>query len=175
MPDKVNNKKAPAPQPEPVKKPAKVKAGRSVDIQPQHKVGLVELVMFLLLAGVVFIFVFGMQQMKREKAQELLLRQKFEQILPNFATVADSAKAYQARDPFAAWPLNIEEMNLPPNLNTPEFTFSFMENGVVTATTTKEFGKEGIKVNYEIATDSYNVEDPDPKSKPNIKDDWLSE
>ncbi len=174
MPDKVNDKKAPAPKHETVKKPAKVKAERSVDIQPHHKVGLVELIMFLLLAGVVFIFVFGMQQMKREKAQELLLRQKFEQILPNFATVADSAKAYQARDPFAAWPLNIEEMNLP-DLNTPEFTFSFMENGVVTATTTKEFGKEGIKVNYEIASDSYNIDDPDPKSKPIIKNDWLNQ
>ncbi len=189
MPDQGKNKPAPA-KPAPAKptpappapkapkapKPVKVKhIPETPEVTPRHKVGLVELIMILLLVAVIFIFIFGMQQMKRDKEQELLARQKFEQILPHFSVIADSAKAYQARDPFAAWPLTIEELNLPPNINTPEFTFSFMENGVVIATTTKEFGKEGIKINYDIPTSSFVIEDPDPTTKPIVKYEWTEQ
>lgn len=167
----------PTPPPPPPQDPKALKAapGETAGILPHHKIGLVEILMILLLAAVVFIFIFGMRQMRAEKEQELLQRQKFENVLPTFKVIADSAKAYQARDPFAAWPLTIDEMNLPPNINTPEFKFSFMENGVVTATTTKEFGKEGIKVNYDIQQAAYNIDDPKPDTKPFIKQEWLGE
>ncbi len=158
----------------PAKPMHKVTQDSSTELKPQHKVGLVEIVMILLLAGVIFIFVFGMSQMKKEKAQELALQQKFEKVLPTFATITQAAKEYQAADPFAAWPLSIEEMNLPKDINTPEFTFTFAENGIVILTTTKAFGKEGIKVSYDIAKDGFDIEDPTPDAKPNIKETWLN-
>ncbi|MGC9362879.1 MAG: hypothetical protein ACP5F3_08120, partial [Candidatus Syntrophosphaera sp.] len=100
-------------------------------INPRHKVGLVEIVMILLLAGVVFIFIFGMRQMRREKAELLALQQKVESIQPQFYAIADSAKAYKERDPFGAWPFTIEELNIPFDIQTPEYEFSFLENGTV--------------------------------------------
>lgn len=167
-------KQAPPKPAAPPKPPKPAPDADAAAIHPKHKVGIVELVMIMLLVAVIFIFIFGMQQMKRDKERELLLSQKVEALLPTFVTIADSAKAYQARDPFAAWPLNIEEMNLPANINTAEFKFSFAENGVVTATSTKEFGKEGIKINFDIPSATYNVDDPQPTEKPIIKDQWLS-
>jgi hypothetical protein len=174
MPDTAKNDKA-GTEKKNAPKNARKESAYAGEINPKHKIGLVEILIFLLVAGVVFIFIFGMNQMKKEKAQELALQQKFEQVLPNFALITKAAKEYQANDPFAAWPLSIEELNLPQNINTPEFKFSFMENGVVVLTTTKEFGKEGIVVNYDIAKDSYSVEDPSPETKPTIKEDWIQQ
>ena len=67
----------------------------------------------------------------------------------------------------------IEEIIDPAKVNTPEFKFSFQENGTVIMTTTKEFGKEGIKVTYDIAKNTYDIEDPNPEVKPTIKEDWI--
>lgn len=175
MPETLNNKKVnqgPKNAPKPVYKEKNVSAQ---GINPRHKIGLVEIALILLLAGVVFIFIFGMNQMKREKARELALQLKVEEVMPHFQTIAEAAKVYKENDPFGAWPLTIEELNLPPDLDTPEFKFSFSENGMVILTTTKEFGKEGIKVNYDITKDLYEIVDPDPTAKPVIKEDWLGQ
>jgi hypothetical protein len=145
------------------------------DTLHKHKVGLVELIMILLIAGIVFIFIFGMRQMKIEKQQERIAQAKVEQILPKFDLVTKAAKEYQAADPFAAFPLSIEEMNLPSDLNTPEFVFSFSEDGTVTATTTQAYGREGIKINYSIPEAIYELDDPAPDQKPRIAQDWLPE
>ncbi|MFO8144446.1 MAG: hypothetical protein R6T89_01760 [Candidatus Syntrophosphaera sp.] len=153
--------------------PPKTKT-QATEIDPRHKVGLVEIVMILLLAGVVFIFIFGMRQMRREKAELLALQQKVESIQPHFYTIADSAKAYKDRDPFGAWPLTIEELNIPFDIQSPEYEFSFLENGTVILTTKEEFGKEGIKINYDINEDFFEIEDPEPQTKPVIKDEWLN-
>ncbi len=160
---KTAEQKAPAPQ--------KNGAG---GINPRHKVGLVEMVMILLLAGVIFIFIFGMRQMRREKAEQLALQQKVESIQPHFYAIADSAKAYKERDPFGAWPFTIEELNLPFEIQTDEYEFSFLENGTVILTTKEEFGKEGVNINYEINEDFFEIEDPDPQAKPVIQDEWLN-
>jgi hypothetical protein len=40
-------------------------------------------------------------------------------------------------------------------------------------TTTKEFGKEGIKVVYDINKDTFEIDDPNPNVKPTIKEDWI--
>lgn len=173
MPETLHNKKANQGQKTALKPVNKEKKAATQELDPRHKIGLVEIVIILLLAGVVFIFIFGMNQMKREKARELALQLKVEEVLPHFQAIADAAKVYKENDPFGAWPLTIEELNLPPDLDTPEFKFSFSENGMVILTTTQEFGKEGIKVNYDITKDLYEIEDPDPTSKPVIKDDWL--
>ena len=133
------------------------------------------ILMILLLAGVVFIFIFGMQQMKREREQEQALLAKFEQVLPTFALVAQAAKNYKEADEFASWPIDIEEIADPNHINTPELQFSWLDSGVVELSTTKEFGKEGIRVSYDVANDSYSIDDPDPTTKPVIKDSWVSQ
>lgn len=143
-------------------------------INPRHKVGLVEIVMILLLAGVVFIFIFGMRQMRREKAELLALQQKVESIQPQFYAIADSAKAYKERDPFGAWPFTIEELNIPFDIQTPEYEFSFLENGTVILTTKEEFGKPGVKINYDINDDFFEIDDPNPKAKPVLQEAWLN-
>ncbi len=168
MPD-VNNNKAPE---KPIKSPGPAKRDA---VQPKRQVGLVELILFLLLAGVVFIFIFGMRQMKAEKELELLAQQKFEQIVPQIELVVKAAKEYQANDPFAALPLSIEEMNLPSNINTEAFLITYSEEGIVTATSTKEFGREGIQVKHDINAGTYEISDPAPNEKPRIPEDWLPE
>jgi len=168
MPD-VNYNKAPE---KPIKSPGPAKRDA---VQPKRQVGLVELILFLLLAGVVFIFIFGMRQMKAEKELELLAQQKFEQIVPQIELVVKAAKEYQANDPFAALPLSIEEMNLPSNINTEAFLITYSEEGIVTATSTKEFGREGIQVKHDINAGTYEISDPAPNEKPRIPEDWLPE
>ncbi len=158
--------------PKPAPKPRQENQG---DEKPRHKLGLVEILIFLLLAGVVFIFVFGMQQMQREKKQEEALQAKFEEVLPSFEIIAKGAKQLKADDPFGDWPLSIDFIIEPAKVNTPEFGFDWLDTGVVVLTTTKEFGKEGIKVIYDVATDSYSIEDPEPTVKPVIKDSWLNQ
>lgn len=175
MPDneiKDRNKEAVKPAPKPERK-AEPAAGDG--LKPRHKMGLVEILIFLLLAGVVFIFIFGMQQMQREKEQELALQEKFEEILPTFQQIAQAAKTYKENDEFGAWPIDIGEIADPTKINTPEFTFTWLEDGIVQLTTTKEFGKEGITVDYDLNTDSYTVTDPDPGVKPVIKDSWVNQ
>ncbi|HQM79658.1 MAG TPA: hypothetical protein PKV12_03005 [Candidatus Syntrophosphaera sp.] len=168
MPDKANDKTKVA------NKPASaMKSNANLEMKEGHSIGIVELLIFIILAGVIFIFIFGMKQMQEEKEKELLAEKKFEQVLPNFTLISNLAKEYQKNDPFASWPSMIEEIIDPAKVNTPEFKFTFQENGTVIMTTTKEFGKEGIKVTYDIAKNTYDIEDPNPEVKPTIKEDWI--
>lgn len=130
---------------------------------------------FLLLAGVIFIFVFGLQQMKREKEQELVIQAKFEEVLPTFGIVAKAAKDLREDPNWGEWPFDILQVADTTKINTPEFKFTWSENVQVILTTTKEFGKEGIKVIYDVEKDSYSIDDPEPNVKPVIKDNWLSQ
>ena len=168
MPDKANNKTTVANKPASAKK-----SNANLEMKEGHSIGIVELLIFIILAGVIFIFIFGMKQMQEEKEKELLAEKKFEQVLPNFALISNLAKEYQKNDPFASWPAIIEEIIDPSKVNTPEFEFTFQENGTVIMTTTKEFGKEGIKVIYDISKNTYDIEDPNPDVKPTIKEDWI--
>jgi hypothetical protein len=144
-----------------------------MEMKEGHSYGIVELLIFIIIAGDIFIFIFGMKQMQEEKRQELITAKKFEQVLPNFMLISNLAKEYQKNDPFGSWPLNLEEIIDPSKVNTPEFKFSFQENGTVIMTTTKEFGKEGVKVTYDISKGTYDIEDPNPEVKPTIKEDWI--
>ena len=167
MPDKANNRKKEANKPVPAKKT------NNLEMKEGNSFGIVELLIFIILAGVIFIFIFGMKQMQEEKKEELLAAKKFEEVLPNFALISNAAKDYQKNDPFASWPSMLEEIIDPSKVNTPEFKFSFQENGTVIMTTTKEFGKEGIKVVYDINKDTFEIDDPNPNVKPTIKEDWI--
>lgn len=175
MPDTQNKeKKDQVTKPAPKQAPAA--ASETTDIvKTRRTLGLVEILMIMLLAGVVFIFIFGMQQMKREREQELAMQAKFEQVLPTFAQVAQAAKGYKNADEFGAWPIDIAEIADPAQINTPEFKFSWLDSGVVELKTTKEFGKEGIRVSYDVANDSYSIDDPDPSTKPVIKESWVGQ
>lgn len=58
----------------------------------KHKVSLVELILILLLVGLVFVFIFGMKQLKLDKKAEGMAKNKFEAILPVLQTAIDAAE-----------------------------------------------------------------------------------
>jgi hypothetical protein len=174
----VEVKEVPPVKPVPPKaKPPKPFSGELEDatVVQRHKVGLVEIVMILLLAGVVFIFIFGMSQMKREKAEELALQKKIESTLPMFDMITKAAKALKNDPNWGAWPFDITQLNMPSSPDTPDFKFTIDETGVITCTCAKSIGKEGVKILYNIDKNSYDVQDPNPDAKPKIRQDWLTQ
>jgi hypothetical protein len=184
MPDVIDNdkpaevKEVPPVKPVPPKaKPPKPVSDELEDatIVQRHKVGLVEIVMILLLAGVVFIFIFGMSQMKREKAEELALQKKIESTLPKFDMIAKAAKDLKNDPNWGAWPFDITQLNMPSKPDTPDFKFTVNETGVITCECAKSIGKEGVKILYNIDKNSYDVQDPNPDAKPKIRQEWLSQ
>lgn len=159
--------------PEPASKPVAKQEAAPAAKKPGARLGLIEILIFLLIAGVVFIFVFGMRQMRLEKAQEAALFAKFEKVLPHFEDIGEKAKILKQQDDFAEWPPSLEFIDDPDKFNTPEFTFEWLDDGRVEMTTTKEFGREGIVVTYDVEDDSYSIDDPDPTAKPTIKYTWV--
>lgn len=150
-------------------KPASV--DNSLEADPTRKVGLVELIMILMLVGVVLVFIFGMQQMKINKAKEAIAQQKFEAVIPVFENILKAVDEYKRNDPFGDYPATLEELG---NFDTADFKFEYsLDNLSITAVTTKEYGKEGIKVIYSIANAIYEVSDPTPAEKPTVLDEWL--
>ncbi len=141
--------------------------------QQRPKVALlVEMIIILLLAGVVFIFIFGLRQVRTEEQRELAAKAQFEQLIPKFGEVAAAAEKMRAEDEFGDWPLDIEFLGLPANFDPKGFEFAFSD-GIVTATTTRDFGKQNVKIIYNIDKKEYSIEDPDPDTAPKIKYEWL--
>ncbi len=166
-----NDKKIETPKPasKPVSKPDSAPAPKKV----AARLGLIEILIFLLIAGVIFIFAFGMKQMQKEKAQEAALLAKFETVFPHFEEIASKAKILKQQDDFGDWPPNLEFIDDPKKFNTEEFKFEWSEDGKVVMTTTEKFGREGIVVTYDVEADSYSIDDPDPTAKPTIKYSWV--
>lgn len=137
------------------------------------RISLVEMIMILMLVGLVFVFFFGMKQLKVDKALEAAAQQKFEAIVPNFTKIVSAMEEYQKKDEFGDYPAFLEELNLG-NLDSEDFKFSYLfDTLTITATSTPAFGKPDIKVNYDLGSRSYAVDDPAPEKKPTVKDDWL--
>lgn len=167
-----------AKKPDPVKeiKPAN-KGEKTAEHAPKRNIGLIELMMILMLVGLVFVFVFPMQQMKVDKAQEKIVQQKVEAIVPTFAMINQKIDEFvnAPANEFKDYPFDLTQLNIG-TVNTPEFTFSWDEtNRKIVATSTKAYGKEGIKLSYSIEDKVYEIEDPKPADKPVIKDEWLPE
>lgn len=175
MADVLDKKNATTQNDKIVKPEAKAEDISGDNLKTPKRFGLVEMILILLLAGIVFIYIFGMKQMKMEKAELARTQQLFEQVVPTFDKITKAAKAYQAKDEFAAYPVDISELFPPAEIDTKEFKFTISDAGIVTATTTKDFGKEGIKVNYNIGSKAYDISDPAPDTPPNILDTWLPE
>lgn len=152
-------------------KPQSVKVDASMEAGIAHKVSMVELIMILMLVGVVMIFTFGMRQMKVDKQKEAIAEQKFQEVIPVFNKIIAGMEEYKKNDQFGAYPIDLQELG---TFDTNDFKFTYdADKLIVTATTTKEFGKDGIQVLYSIANMVYEVNDPKPKDKPTILDDWL--
>jgi hypothetical protein len=149
-----------------------IAASKSV-VPDAHKVSLVELIIILLLVGLVFVFVFGMSQLKIDKAAEALAQQKFEAIIPALQRVIAAAEDFKKKDEFGDYPFDYSQLNLG-DLSTEDFTIEYdNEIYAVRAITKAAFGKEGIRVTYILTDASYQVEDPAPERKPTIRDEWL--
>ncbi len=142
-------------------------------IAETKKVSLVELIMILLLIGLIFVFFFGMRQLKIDKAAEALAQTKFEALVPTLQNAIDAAEEFKKTDEFGEYPFDISQLNLG-EMESEDFVLEYDgENYAFIATTKPSFGKEGIKVTYVLADRSYSVEDPAPERKPTIKDEWL--
>lgn len=139
----------------------------------EHKVSLVELILILMLVGLVFVFFFGMRQLKVDKAKEALAQAKFEAIVPTYQKVIDAMENYRKNDEFGDYPAFLEELNLG-SIDSEDFKFEYVfDTLTLTATSQAAYGKAGIKVNYNINDKSFTVEDPAPEKKPTVKDEWL--
>ncbi len=152
-----------------------IKTKTSAEQDTTTKVSLVELILILMLVGLVFVFFFGMKQLKIDKANEALAQSKFEAVVPTFQKIAAAMESYRKNDEFGDYPAFLEELNLG-EVNTPDFKFEYVfDTLTLTATSQASFGKAGVKVIYNINDKSYSVEDPAPEKKPTVKDEWLPE
>ncbi len=154
----------------------------------KHMVSLVELIMILLLVGLVFVFVFGMKQLKLDKKAEVIARQKFEQILPVLQTAINAAEEFKRTDDFGDYPFDFGQLNLVATdaydvnsndtgemyIETDDFMIKYDADKYEFIVITKpEFGKADIRVIYVLADRSYKVDDGSPERKPTIRDEWL--
>lgn len=164
MPDNMKNDTA-----------TKPKQATDTAIAPMYndRISLVDMIMILMLVGLVFVFFFGMKQLRVDKALEAAAQEKFEAIIPTFTKVITAMEDYRKKDEFGDYPAFLDELNLG-NIDTENFKFSYsFDTLTLTATSTQAFGKPGVKVNYDLSNRSYTVDDPVPEKKPTVKDDWL--
>lgn len=145
----------------------------SKSVADAKKVGLVELIMILLLVGLVFVFYFGMQELKQTKLLEAQAQAKFEAFIPIITSAIAAAETYKQNDDFGDYPFDIDQMNLT-KTETEDFILEYdADQYVFNATSKKAFGKEGIVVSYALNEKLYKIDDPNPDRKPEIKDEWL--
>lgn len=154
-----------------------------------HKVGLVELIFILLLVGIIFVFFFGMRQLKEDKAIEFIAQEKFEAIIPVFKASIEAAEEYRRTDDFGEYPFDFGQLTIPEvaayntifddetgsmKIDAGEFLILYDgENYLFIAESTESFGKAGVKVIYSLRDRSYEVSDPAPERKPTVQDEWL--
>jgi len=160
--------------PDTVKNESAVKTKKTPEMADfSTRVSLVELIMILMLVGLVFVFYFGMKQLQIDKANEAIAQNKFESIVPNFEKIIAAMENYRKADEFGDYPITLEELNLG-NVSNNDFKFEYnYDSKTVTAISQPSFGKEGIKVIFNLSDRSYTVEDPKPDKKPTVKDEWL--
>lgn len=175
-------------KPEPMPKPVRHPEPEIGDNDPtRHKLGLIEILFFVLLAGVMFLFVFGMLQHNREKKQEEALKNEIIALIPAFEQMAAEAREYKENDIFQAWPIDIGEFADPNMVDMPKYEFSWEvieqtnDEGVlineiptIKLVTKESFGKAGIQVIYNLNDNEFSVADPSPEEKPVIKESWLN-
>ena len=150
-----------------------IPAVKAETIAHSNNISLVEMIMILMLVGLVFVFFFGMKQLKVDKANEALAQTKFEAIVPNFQKIIAAMESYRKADEFGDYPAFLDELNLGA-VDNQDFKFEYtFDTLTLTAVSLPAFGKEGIKVIYNIHDKSYTVEDPAPDKKPTVKDEWL--
>ncbi len=169
-------------------KNTKAKNANLPPVADKHKVSLVELIMILLLVGLVFVFIFGMKQLRVDKEAEAIAHQKFQAVLPVLQEAVDAAEEFRRNDDFAEYPFDFGQLNL---VSTDTYTVESNESGEIfvqtddftitydgsdyffVITSREEFGKAGIEVIYTLSNRSYRVEDPSPERRPTIRDEWL--
>lgn len=154
-----------------------------------HKVGLVELIFILLLVGLVFVFFFGMRQLREDKAKELIAQEKFEQIIPAMKAAIAAAEEYRRTDDFGEYPFDFGQLNVMDGNNysvkmddetgdmfieSEDFVINYDgENYKFVAESTQAFGKAGVQVIFTLRDGSYEVNDPAPDRSPTVRDEWL--
>ena len=170
------------------KKNTQSKTSKLPPVADKHKVSLVELIMILLLIGLVFVFIFGMKQLRVDKEAEALAHLKFDRVIPVLQTAVAAAEEYRRMDDFGEYPFDFGQLNIVSTdtysveanesgemyLDTEDFTINYdVEDYTFVITSKEAFGKAGIEVIYTLSNRSYRVEDPSPDRKPTIRDEWL--
>lgn len=141
---------------------------------------IIEIIMILFLVGLVFVIVFPYKQMQDDKKQEAILKQRMEAIYPVLTRITEAALKAKAEDEFGDFPMDFDFLGLgkASDLETSDFTFGYnydLDTSTPTAfaLSKPEFGKENVKIIYNIKDKSYSLSDPKAEEKPRIKDEWL--
>ncbi len=137
------------------------------------RIGLVEIILIMMLVGLVFVFIPPYFQMRADEAQEAIDRERFDLAMQSVRVIIAKAEEYRRKDEFGDYPILIEVLNLPEQDTT---YFDFMleaEDLSIRAISKESFGKAGIKVIYDMQNKTYKIDDPNPQTKPVIKDTWL--
>jgi len=141
--------------------------------EQKARIGLVEIILILMLVGLVFVFIPPYFQMKADEAQEAIDRERFDIAMLTVKQIIDNAEEYRRMDEFGDYPILIEVLNIT-DPDTTYFNYSLeAEDLSIRAISKDSFGKAGIQVIYSMVNKTYEINDPDPKTKPVIKDDWL--
>ena len=155
---------------------AKNNVGQTDDlsIKQAKKFSLIELLMIIMLVGIVVTFIFPLRQMKidRSRTQEAIeIVREIAKIDEDFKNNPDLGDGEYAFD--------FSQLNYKPD--NAYFTFRVADvdmegrsitGGFIVATTTEEFGHEGIQIKYMLPSGPWSIEAPD-KAKDVIHRNWL--
>ncbi len=140
---------------------------------------LIEIILILFLVGLIFVFVFPYLQLQDDKKAEALFKSKIITAIPTIEKIADAAFKMKAADEFGAFALDYDFLGMgkASELETDDFTFGYEyvddESANVFALSKASFGKEKVKIVYDLKNKSYSISDPNAETKPIIKEDWL--
>jgi len=140
---------------------------------------LIEIILILFLVGLIFVFIFPYLQLKEDKKAEILIKEKLLAAIPTLEKISDAAYKMKAQDDFAAFAMDFDFLGIgkKSDFETDDFTFGYEyiddETANVFALTKAAFGKDKVKIIYDLKNKSYSISDPEPEAKPIIKEEWL--
>ncbi|MGC9337236.1 MAG: hypothetical protein ACP5EQ_03980 [Candidatus Cloacimonadia bacterium] len=116
------------------------------------EVTLIEVLMVILIVGVIVVLIIPAMA-DRQKIEMIN-----EELLPTVKTIQQKNEEFRAE--YDDYAFDISQLNLQELSEKKYFTYSLTDS-TIDATTTKEFGKEGVTVRYNFLNDAWTIEGPE--------------
>lgn len=116
------------------------------------EVTLIEVLLVILIVGVIVVLIIPAMA-DRQKIEMIN-----EELLPTVKTIQQKNEEFQAE--YDDYAFDISQLNLQELSEKKYFTYSLTDS-TIDATTTKEFGKEGVTVRYNFLNDTWTIEGPE--------------